>query len=162
MPNWFFSPLTNYPTRLGKQLEEDIDPTNASDRGYVRPFIAGSMEGAGNVLSDMTSPFSLLSMGAGRVLRGIQGVSQLNKLRALQQAPISPSFLRLGPEFLPDTEEAMSAFNRMRKGEEAARKAKMADEAYESARMSGKHVPIAPSDNEVTDFMARIAKARGR
>jgi hypothetical protein len=71
MPNWFFDPLTDLPSRIGKRLEEYVDPsnTNVGDRGIVQPFIAGSLHGAGDMLSDMTSPFSLATMATPSISR---------------------------------------------------------------------------------------------
>jgi hypothetical protein len=81
MPNFLkllLDPLTDLPSRGARALSPVIDPIQGDqrgDRGYVRPFMQGALEGTGDLMSDMTSPASLLmalasgSPTLGRMLR---------------------------------------------------------------------------------------------
>lgn len=65
---WSFAtkPLTDVPSRIGSSVAETIDPSNTAvaDRGFFGPFIAGATEGIGNVISGLTSPLNLATLGA--------------------------------------------------------------------------------------------------
>lgn len=71
MPNLFrmlMDPLTDLPTRAARTIGSSFDPATGGeggDRGYVKPFMAGALEGAGDLASQSTSPASLLMMAAG-------------------------------------------------------------------------------------------------
>jgi len=86
MPNFLrmlMDPLTDAPSRAARGLANTIDPMQG-DRGFVRPFMAGALEGAGDLVSGATSPASLLMSAAG-VNPAIQRMMKVGKLkRALQ------------------------------------------------------------------------------
>jgi hypothetical protein len=151
-----FRPLTELPSELGDYAAESIDPLEG-DRGYVRPFIAGSLQGAGDVLSDMTSPMSLLSSAT-----GLSAISRLGKgVRRVSEAIPDEIYSRLGPEFLPNTEAARNAFNRLRKSQLLEDAQKVKDVSYEGSRLTTGRIPVS-GNVDVAEAMARIAKARGR
>lgn len=73
MWDWLTSPMTDAPSRFAKGVGDMISPAN-QEGSMLRGFLSGAAEGAGNVVSDMTSPLgiaSLASGGVGGFLRGI-------------------------------------------------------------------------------------------
>lgn len=71
MPNllrMLMDPLTDFPTRAAKSVGNMIDPAQGNaqgDRGLIKPFVAGALEGAGDLASQSTSPASILMTLAG-------------------------------------------------------------------------------------------------
>jgi hypothetical protein len=55
----------------------------------------------------------------------------------------------------------MNAFNALRRTEQAASKAKLAEEAYDNTLAVGK-IPNIGSNIDVVEMMQKISKARGR
>ena len=62
--NWFFKPKTDIGSRAGKAVGEFANPSNREGNS-LRGFIQGASEGAGGLVDDMTSPFSLMMSAAG-------------------------------------------------------------------------------------------------
>lgn len=63
MPNWFFEPLTKKPREMADAAAEDLDPAlGPENKSRLKSFLAGALQGSGDVASDMTSPFSLATM----------------------------------------------------------------------------------------------------
>lgn len=85
MLNWLLKPTTDAPSRAAKTVANQVDKPLSGFRpdqlgGYgeqvnklgaqFRGGLAGMVEGAGNLASDMTSPLSIASMGLGRAASG--------------------------------------------------------------------------------------------
>jgi hypothetical protein len=99
--------------------------------GRLKGFLAGATEGAGDLVSDMTSPFSI-----GMSALGLGGIKKLMGLRGLKNATSSAPDLamaaeRLGPEFTPIGSEALE--NTFRTARMAAEKKRLADIARTSS-----------------------------
>ena len=157
MPHWALKPLINAPSRVGDYIADEIDPIdNREDRGYVRPFIAGSLQGAGDVLSDMTSPVSIASSILG--LGGFKRLSGLRKFKRFERPGMpSEAYERMGAEFVPRGEE--EAFNAIRKTRAATENMNVSRMAEEGSRLTGKRLPIS-GDVDVTKIMRRIQAAK--
>lgn len=86
-----FRPLTDKPRKLSDLIAEEIDKqdTAQADRGFVKPFIAGAVQGVGDLASDMTSPFSIATMAAGPLARGARGLGRIGGLMAGEGATAS-------------------------------------------------------------------------
>jgi len=92
MPNFLrmlIDPLTDAPSRVTRKLGDFIDDPIQGDRGFVRPFIAGALEGAGDLVSSATSPTSLLMSAVG-VNPAIQRMMRVGKLRRALQGTDKP------------------------------------------------------------------------
>lgn len=111
MPNWLTDPLWKGPSRAARGMANTIDPP-AGEGGYWRGLLAGSMEGAGDVMSDMTSPLSIASTlagagGARRLfgsLRGLRPATEAVETAspyADEGIDIAELYDRMGPEFVP-------------------------------------------------------------
>lgn len=79
--DWFFNPLTRLPSQAANAGADMIDNPQG-EGGYLRGGLAGMMQGAGNVASDMTSPFSLATSA-------IPALSRMGNLRAAAGAGAS-------------------------------------------------------------------------
>lgn len=84
MPDFgsIFKPLTDKPRKLADLIAEEIDKQDnpQGDRGVVKPFIAGSIQGLGDVVSDFTSPASIATMAAGPAFRAARGLGRIGSL----------------------------------------------------------------------------------
>jgi hypothetical protein len=88
MPNFLNTPLTTAPRRLADYIAEEIDnqnkADNGGDRGVVKPFIAGSIQGLGDTITDFTSPMGIgmlaLTGPAMRGLSGLRGLSSIGRM----------------------------------------------------------------------------------
>jgi len=152
MPHWLLKNLTDAPSRAANYTASEIDPLEG-DRGYVKPFIAGSIQGTGDVLSDMSSPLSL-----GMSLLGAGTFARLAKLRNLgkMRSSIAPEvYERMGAEFVPQGGE--EAFNTIRRARQAAEEAKILDTVRQ--QISSKKMPIS-GDVAVNEMMKKISAAK--
>ncbi len=162
MPDWgsLFRPLTDAPSRAGRRISDEMEPyepiqqdgqggfkdwlgwTDASAKGLLQ----GSAQGAGDVLSDMTSPFSIAMQAiGGGGLKRLAGLARLSRNAANvgREAPVVESAIgRLGPEFAPVGSE--SAVNTAR----AANAAKDARDAASVARRGEVNVPLGSTKPE--------------
>ena len=157
MPHWALKPLTDIPSRIGDYLGNEVDPIdNREDRGYLRPFIGGSLQGAGDVLSDMTSPVSIASSILG--LGGLKRLSGLKRLRRFERSGMpSEAYERMGAEFVPRGGE--TAFNTIRKTRAATENMNVSRMAEEGSKFTGNKLPIS-GDVDVTEIMKRIQAAK--
>jgi len=169
MPNWLFDPLWKGPSRVASSMADYIDPP-AGEGGRLRGFLAGATEGAGDVLSGMTSPASIAGMLAGpaigrlggglRSLSGLRGLSSLGKLEPAtapmehlidNSANMAEIYEKLGPEFVPVGGEEIS---RALRG------------AGSGARQVGQYIgdatrrslPIGGEGLDVADMMSRVRR----
>jgi len=82
--NVLFRPLTNKPRRMADLIADEIDKPDATeDRGKVKPFLAGAIQGMGDVASDFTSPFSLATMAAAPLSKAFTGIRGLGRIATL-------------------------------------------------------------------------------
>lgn len=164
MPD-IFKPLTRKPRELADYAADEIDPLEG-DRGYVRPFIAGSLQGAGDMASDMTSPFSLLTMalGAGG-LRAASSIGKTAKRSGLLRGygdDLGKIYERF-PEFAPNDAGARNAINAARQSRVNAMKSSVKNMSEEGSRLTSRRATgVDPSDEELVKFMQAVAKARGK
>jgi len=157
MPNWLFDPLWEGPSRAGRNIANRIDPP-AGEGGRLRGFLAGSMEGAGDVLSDMTSPLSIASLltgtsGARRLVRGARSLSPY----ADDAANLAEAYDRMGPEFVPIGGENIS--NALRGSRQLGELDKIRQIAEESERgvraVRNRALPIGGQNFDFASMMAR-------
>lgn len=90
-------PLTDLPSRAAKKISNTIGPSESSSNVPVstaRGFLSGAVEGAGNVVSDMTSPLSIAMMGLGLP----RGVKNLKSLMSAGESAIGPSIEAMTPK----------------------------------------------------------------
>ena len=164
MPNWLFDPLWEGPSRAGRNLANRIDPPTG-EGGRLRGFLAGSMEGAGDVLSDMTSPLSIAStaVGMGGAKRGISGIRNLGRgMRRAEQAAapvqnaaddaanLAEIYERIGPEFVPIGGEDM--INALRKAGGGAR------QGGGYIGRSSRSLPVGGENLNIIDMIDRIRR----
>lgn len=75
---WAMSPLLPQISQAARGIS-DVLTTHHADESYggsvARGALGGMLEGAGNVLSDFTSPFGLATAAAGPIIRGIRGAA---------------------------------------------------------------------------------------
>ena len=91
-------PLIEAPARAGMVAAEYVDPRNLNgpqpessfDRGFFRPFFAGALEGAGNVLAGLSSPLNLAmtAMGGGALATTGRTASALRTGTRIASAPV--------------------------------------------------------------------------
>lgn len=62
--NWLFKPTIQPGKRLAEAYGQHINPPN-EEGNMLRGFMQGAAEGAGGVIDDMSSPFSLMMTAAG-------------------------------------------------------------------------------------------------
>jgi hypothetical protein len=82
MPQGFLTkPLTTKPRTIADEVAEGLDPsnTNVGDRGIVKPFAAGAIQGLGDVMSDFTSPLGIASLAMGPIGR-MKGLGSIGRL----------------------------------------------------------------------------------
>lgn len=79
--NFASSPLTTIPSEIASHLADKFDPRTGSEYTPVRSFLAGALEGAGDVVSSMTSPIDLAAtaLGIGGAKTGIRGLTTASK-----------------------------------------------------------------------------------
>lgn len=170
MPNWMFDPLWKGPSRAASSMADWIDPP-AGEGGRMRGFMAGATQGAGDVLSGMTSPISIASMMAGPAvgrlggmarsgLGGLRGLSSLSKMEPAATAPmenlidnsanLAEIYEKLGPEFVPVGGEAISSA--LRKAQGGIRQI--------GQYMGGpsRSMPIGGESLDVADMMSRVRR----
>lgn len=91
--NTITTPLTDAPSRFARFVGDKIDP-KSGEGGYFRGFAAGALEGAGDLVSQFTSPLDLAATvtGAGAVKTGLsslrrasQGLSGLTALHGADE-----------------------------------------------------------------------------
>lgn len=94
------TPLTNKPSIYGRKIADTIDNPQG-EGGYGRGFLAGAAEGAGDLISGMTSPMSLagMALGAAPWMRGAQQLTSLGRMVPKSSPPmgVGPS-----PSLIPD------------------------------------------------------------
>ena len=201
MPQGLFEPLWSGPSRFGRRLADLVDPVATRDRSYVgepmmdetirrtRSMIAGGLEGAGDIASDFTSPFSigLTALGmagpkaiagsasrlgrTGSVVEGASGAVKGGRAAVnygQDAAELGQLYDRMGPEFVPIGGE--EAFNAVRGARVAAEKAKVgqmaqeAEQAYRRQHGFGRNVNMADdaAEQEFREVMSRRADAKKR
>lgn len=85
------------------------DPMRAENRGTIRPFMAGALEGIGNTVGSMTSPLNLATMaafgGSGQAIKyGYQGAA---KGLSLLGKGLSAPFIAHGAEQVASPESTL-------------------------------------------------------
>jgi len=99
MPNFLTRPLTDKPRKLADMIAEEIDNQKSTgDRGLVKPFMAGAVQGLGDVVSDFTSPLGIASIAAGPVsgmVKGARGLGAIGRL-AGEAGELSNPMSRVG------------------------------------------------------------------
>jgi hypothetical protein len=103
---WDFvkTPLTDAPSRLAKQAGDYLDTRELGDekelafglnKGHLKGFAAGALQGAGDLVSGFTSPLdlALTALGVGGAKAGAKGLLGISKgarqLEAGLQAPLA-------------------------------------------------------------------------
>jgi hypothetical protein len=153
MPNRLFDPLSTRPRKLADILANMIDQPTAEDRGTIKPFMAGALQGVGDLASDMTSPFSLATMalGGGAASRAMKGVQEA---APLVKRAIGPA-IDLGAEFVAPFQRA--GYNAKR----AKGLAKEAEAVKDMSLKGGTGRAIQPTSNDdVLNFMKARERAK--
>lgn len=159
-----FSPLWTGPSRAAKFLADKID--NPQGEGsFLRGLLAGGLEGAGDVVSDMTSPASIASSALGgsgmsALRRGKRLLSPSSSLAPIRQnymysdegRDLASLYDRMGPEFVPIGGE--DVLNATRGSREAANLAKFKPAASEQISRSSL------GGDDVAAKMAKVTAAR--
>lgn len=182
MPHWLIEPLTKAPSRLAKKAADKIDPPQG-EGGRLRGFLAGALEGVGDLASEATSPIGMATSlipaarPLGRLARqsplyGIDDTIRssrrmMDESRALSRGmksegdvDLAELYERLGPEFVPiGGEDIMNTVRRARMANEAL---KLKQVSGEGTRFTGKRMPIGGNDVDVVEMMQKIDRARGR
>jgi len=87
----WLSPLSDIPSRVSRKLANKIDPPEGKG-GYLKGLLAGSITGAGDVASEMTSPISLATtiMGMPSVGRAGKTMTRLGRIIPPMKKSVTP------------------------------------------------------------------------
>lgn len=170
MPHWLTNPLTKAPSRFARKLADKVDPPTG-EGGRIRGFLAGALEGAGDVLSEATSPLGMAASAIpalkplGRLAKQspLYGVNDTirNSRRLIDESKdLSQLYDRIGPEFVPiGGEDIFNMVRRLKQTEKIAKGKKIAEDA--TRFVQHKALPIS-GDIDIAEMMQRVARARGR
>jgi hypothetical protein len=155
--NWLLKPTTNFPSRMMQRASEHFSPPNEVGNP-LRGFMSGAAEGAGNVMDDMTSPFSMATALLGApwlkgLGRGVQSLGRLDELRGINPSQLPMDMIPQGAE---------SIFNAARSGRLAEQATNLDDIAEAGSRAAQKiRMPIG-GNIDVADMMQKLNAFRGK